>query len=197
MNEPRIDLGDIAAVVVVAGVVIMAFPSHALSIVQLAVVAVAVLACAHAFAINVPPAGWVDPFKAMSPFGRRSGTDASGPSADEIGTIQARLSGWRQPISHGPPLPREVLAQLRPLIKAALRLSPEEDRLASARSLLSPLTWAVLVSDPEGQPPRFLPYPPNRKETARAVHHVLDEIERISSGALPGVSIDSSPSGAS
>jgi hypothetical protein len=198
MTERSVGFGDAAAILVVSGVVIIALPTHALSVVQLAVVAVAMLACGFALTALVPPAGWVAPFKAMSPFGRRSGVDAGDAGSDEIRTIRSRLSGWRQPIAHGPALPPETLLHLRPLIRTALHLDPDdESQWTSAARRVSPLTWAVLTSDSEGQTSRFWLHPPNSRHVAEAVHKVLDEIERISAGAHhPDTSIDHNRLGA-
>ena len=184
MNEHPRRPGEVAAAVLIGGVLLIALPRHAMSIVQLVIVTVSVVAGLYALAVNVPPTGWMSPFKWMSPFGRATHFGRGGKESGEIESIHRKLSGWRQPIQNGPPMPSETLRLLKPLIRAALDLEPGDDaHLASARALLSPLSWAVLTSGASGQPYYwFKMFPPNRREVAEAVHSVLDEVARLPTG---------------
>lgn len=184
MNDQPIRPGSVAAAaVVIGGILIIALPQYTLSIVQIVMVAGAVVAGIYALEVSVPTTGWMSPFKWMSPFGRGDQPGRKGAKADEVRSIRSRLTGWRQPIQHGPPMPPEALAILRPIIRASLDLDTDDDAgLDSARSVLSPLTWGVLTSDRSRQPYWFQMLPPKKGEVAEAVHHVLDEIDRLGGG---------------
>lgn len=181
MNGPRIQPRLIlAATVVIGGILVLALPQFAMSILQIVIVTAAVVFGVFALESNVPETGWVSPFKWMSPFRRGSYSWRKGNKADEIGSIRRKLSGWRQPIPPCPPMPPEVLGLLRPMIQTVLGLPSEGmDDLAEARAYLSPGTFAVLASDPSKPPPWFLMLPPNKEEVAEAVHGILDELDRI------------------
>ena len=141
------------------------------------------LAGVYALALNVPPTGWMSPFKWMSPFGEPVTRKKRRKEPDQIRLIRSNLGGWRQPIQHGPPLPPGALRVLRPLIWEALDLGQEGERaLELARARLSPLSWAVLRSGLSRRPPWFLWSPPNRHEVSQAILTVLDEVARITSG---------------
>jgi hypothetical protein len=143
----------------------------------------AVVAGLFALALNVPPTGWLSPFKWLSPFGRPIRLERGGNGPDDIESIRSRLAGWRQPIQFGPPMPPDILRLLKPLIRAALDLGPDDEPpSASARALVSPLTWAVLTSDPPTNHYWFQRLPPDRRVVAEAVHSVLDELDRLTAG---------------
>lgn len=184
MNEHFIRPRNVAAAaVVIGGVLIIALPQYTLSIVQIVIVAGSVVAGIYALEVNVPTTGWISPFKWMSPFSRGAHPGKKSATPDEIRSILSKLTGWRQTLEHGPPMPPEALNLLRPLIRAGLDLDAEnETDLAAARSVLSPLTWAVLTSDQSRQPYWFQMLPPNKREVAEAVHHILDELERLGAG---------------
>lgn len=186
MNDHPARPWDAAAALVIGGVLVVALPRYALSIIQLVIVTVAVVAGLYALAVNVPPTGWMSPFKWMSPFGPAVHSRARRKRPDEIRSIRSMLSGWRRPVQHGPPMPPAALRILRHLIREALAQDRENDAdSALARRVLSPLAWAVLTSDlpQQSQSRRFQMVPPNRREVAEAVHTLLDEIEGIAAGA--------------
>lgn len=199
MNESGFRPRSVAAgAVIIGGLLLLLFPRFALSIVQVVVVTVAVVAGLHVLTVHVPPSGWMSPFKWLSPFvwlppqrRRRTGLG-------EIDLIASKISGWRRPIPSGPPMPSAVLRLLRPLIRTALDLGspqglapgvplptpPEPDleedpSLKSPCQRLSPLTLAVLASDGPGGPRWYLPHPPHPRQVTEVVNHVLDELERL------------------
>ncbi len=72
MSERNLRPANVAAAaLVIGGVLLVALPRHALSIVQLVVLTAAAATALYALAVNVPPTGWMSPFKWMSPFGGR------------------------------------------------------------------------------------------------------------------------------
>jgi hypothetical protein len=169
-----------AAALVLGGGFVVALPQHALSVLQVVILTVAVGAGLHALSANVPPTGWMSPFKWMSPFRRKAGSGRDRNGRDEIDSIRSKLGGRRQQIRKGPALPPETVGLLRPLIRKALDLDPEaEAEWASARSVLSPRSWSILTAPPPGPDHWFRALPPNRPEVAGLVHAVLDEVDRI------------------
>ena len=176
--------GDIAAAaVVIGGILVIAFPQYALSTIQVVIVTLAVVSGLYALALNVPPTGWLSPFKWLSPFGRSAHLEKGGSGPEDIDLLRSKLGDWRQPIHSGPPMPAETLRLLKPLIRATLDLDPDDEPPPpSARALVSPLTWAVLTSDPPTHSYWFQRLPPNRREVAEAVHGVLDDLERFAAG---------------
>lgn len=182
MRDPTLRTGNVAAAaVLIGGVLLVALPRRAVSIVQVVAVTVAVAAVLHALATHVPVSGWLSPFRWMSPFHRPSSAGARGP--DELDSIRARVSGRRQRLRGGPPLPPETLRLLQPLIRAALDLDRDDASYPpSARTRLSPVTWAVLTTDPLRNPYWFRTLPANDREVAGIVHAVLDDLERLAPG---------------
>ena len=83
-----------------------------------------------------------------------------------------------------PALPPETLRALKPLIRVALNLDPTDDRPpASARATLSPLTRAVLSTEPLERPPWYRTLPSDPRRVADVVHRVLDELDALAGGA--------------
>ena len=189
--------GNVAAgAVLIGGVLIVALPRHVLSIVQLVIVTTAVSAGLYALAANVPTTGWISPFKWLSPFGRVTHSARLGHRSNRLDLIRGRLSDRRQRVDNGPSIPPAILRQLKPLIAVALDLDlRDETRLASARGRLSPRTFAALTSDPLDRPSWFRTSRSNEREVAETVHRVLDDLDRLTSGASHSQrSVDSSHS---
>ena len=183
MNGHPIQPGDFVAPLVFGGGAIVVFPQYALSFLQIVIVTMAVLAAIYALALNVPPTGWMSPFRLMSPFGGSKKKRRRGKGGDPMGLIRSDLGGWRQPMQFDPPMPPGTLRLLRPLIKEALDLGSEDEwALELARARLSPLSWAVLESGFSRRPFRLLWSPPNQREVSKAVMAVLDDIVRLTSG---------------
>jgi hypothetical protein len=164
-----------AAALFIGGVLVVLFPEAVASVARLVVVTIAATAGLYALAVNSPPA-WGSPFLRGA---RRRG----GGSAGEVAWIRARLAGWRLRAGPAPPMPREVLRMLRPLIVTALQrqgidANDAADRTA-ARQLLSPLSWAVLTGDPGGRLAGLPTHPPDRRRVAEVVHRVLDDLDRL------------------
>ena len=181
MSEHALRPGGVAiAAVLIGGVLVIAFPHHVLSIIRVVVATAAAVAALHALAVNVPLTGWISPYKWMSPFSPVARREIPQGDTDEVDFIHSKLSGWRQPIKYGPPMPPAVLRLLRPIVRSALGLGQhdEVDREV-VRNLLSPVTWAILVSDPLEHTHWFLMRPPDARKVTEVVHHVLDDIERI------------------
>jgi hypothetical protein len=189
MNERTLRPGNVAAAAVLIGaVVVIVMPQHAMSVVQLVAVTVAAACGLYALSVRVPPTGWMSPFRWMSPFDRTAAQGWQGHRSDEVDLIRSKLSGRRQRVEGGPPTPPEVLRLVQPLIRAALDLDPGDDAgLASARALVSPLTWAVLTGEALRQPPWFRTLGPNGREVAEVVHAVLDDLDRLSAGATAAI----------
>ncbi len=183
MNGNPVQPGDFVAPILFGGGAIVVFPQYALSIIQIVIVTMAVLAAVYALAVNVPPTGWMSPFKLMSPFGDSAKQNGRGKTPDQIRLIRSSFGGWRQPMRYGPPMPPGALRLLRPLIWEALDLGPgDEWVLKLARARLSPLSWAVLESGFSRRPFWFFWSPPNQREVAEITQMVLDEVDRIASG---------------
>jgi hypothetical protein len=166
-----------AAALLIGGMLVAVLPQHALSIARLVVVTMAAAAALHALALNAPPRWWRSPFAGHRRNRRRAST------ADDIDWIRSMLAAPRQRVRHGPSLPPETLGVLQPLIRSALErhgIDAADTRgRAAARTLLAPVSWAVLTGEPVkgGQWYRLLP--PDERATARVVHGVLDDLERL------------------
>lgn len=164
-----------AAAVLIGGALVVALPGHATSIVRLVVLTTAAAVVVHAVASVVPEwtaTGW-------SPFGRAARREGETSASGEIDRIRSRLSGRRQRIGDGPPLPPETVRLLQPLIRVAL----EREGLGCgklARTSLSPLTLAVLAADPLQRPNWFRTHRPDGRQVAEIVHGVLDDLDRLS-----------------
>lgn len=185
MNERTLSPWNIAAgAVVIGGGLVFAMPQHVVGIVQLVIVTIAAAAGLYALAANVPPTGWMSPFKWMSPFSPRSAPATDG-HVDDLDVIRSQLAGRRQPVDGAPPMPAEALHLLKPLIAAMLDVPADEAaRSDAARSRLSPLAWAILTTDPTRRPPWFRTLAPSEGEVAEVLHRVLDELEELAAAGL-------------
>ncbi len=185
MNERALRPGNVAAAAtLIGGVLAVALPQHGMSIVQLVIVTVAVSTVVYALAVNVPTTRWMSPFKWMSPFNQAAYLRRRSGRSDELGSIRSKLSGRRQPIENGPPMPPATLRLLKPLISSALDLDPDDEaHQPSARGVVSPLTWAVLTSEPLQRPYWFRTLRPNEREVTQTVRAVLDDLDRLKVGA--------------
>ena len=195
MNERALRPGNVAAAaMLIGGVIAIVLPQYAMSLVQLVIVTVAVSTALYALAVNVPSAGWISPFKWMSPFNRAAYPGRRKRRSDELRSIRSKLSGRRQPIEGSPPMPPATLRLLKPLIAVALDLdSGDEPPPTTARGRVSPLIWAVLTSEPLQRPRWFRTLRPNEREVTQTVHSVLDELDCLKSGASdPRRSVNSS-----
>jgi hypothetical protein len=184
VNERNLRPASVAAAaLVIGGVLLLAFPGHALGIVQLVLVTAAAATGLYALAVNVPPTGWMSPFKWMSPFVGAVRMERVTPASQELASIRAKLSGRRLRASGGPALPPETLRLLKPLIRSTLDLDPAGDvvpREAAVR--LSPLTRAILACDVPTDLGWLATVRPDEHEVADAVHRVLDELDRLEPG---------------
>jgi hypothetical protein len=178
VNEPTFRSGEVAsAALLIGGVLVAVIPRHALGIAQLVVVTMAVVAGRHLLARSVPPTGWLSPFKWMSPFGRRETRNGTGRSPDGFVTIQSKLYGWRHPFPPGLTLPPGVVSLLKPLVRDALDLEPEDEVLSTPEpSSLSPLTQAILRCDPPRGLDRLRWLPPDSESVAQVVLRVLGDL---------------------
>ena len=179
MSEGILRPGHVAsAALVIGGVLVFLMPERSLSIAQLVVMTAAAATGLWALAVNAPFAWWTSPFDAKgAPAGERYGSE-------EVETIRATLSGRRQPLAGAPPLPGEAMRLLEPLIRVALErkgLDPRsEEDLNSVRDLLSPVSWAILTSEPLTWPRWHKTRRPDEGQVAEAVHQVLDDLEWLS-----------------
>ena len=115
MNPELLRPGNIAAAaLVIAGALGLAVPQHVLSIARVVLVTVAAAAGLYALGSSAPATWWA------SPFDRSSDPDRGAHGSRDIERIRTELSGWRQRVPNGPPLPPEVLRLLRPLVEVAL-----------------------------------------------------------------------------
>ncbi|HEX2167961.1 MAG TPA: hypothetical protein VHG09_12075 [Longimicrobiales bacterium] len=180
MNERTFRPANIsAAAVAIGGVLIAVLPQHAMSITVLVIAAIAAAAGLYALAVNAPPAWWRSPFDAARAGGRRT-------EPDDIDRIRSRLSGRRQRIARDTALPPGTLRMLQPLIHVALERegieTDDEAAIASARTLVSPLTWAVLTTEPMERPGWIRTMRPATRHTADVVHRVLNDLGRLADG---------------
>ena len=80
-----------AATLFLGGLLVALAPGHVLAIAELTLVTLAAGACVYALSSNVPPTGWISPFKWLSPFGGERRSERRSHGADEIEGIRARL----------------------------------------------------------------------------------------------------------
>lgn len=123
MNERTLRPSSLAAAAaLIGGVLLIALPQHAMSVVRLVIVTIAAGSAMYVLALHVPTTGWISPFKWMSPFSRRSGEGRRHGRVGELDVLRASLAGRRQPVEGGPPLPPGTLRTLQPMIALALDL---------------------------------------------------------------------------
>ena len=178
MNRNKVPPGQVAgAVLAIGAVLLIVFPAHALSVVQLVVMAWAAIAGLHAVDELAPSSWWA------SPFDGEERPRQIRVHHDQLSFTESTFSGRRQTLEHGPPLPPATLRLLKPLIAVALsreHLDPEipahRDR---ARRRLSPQTWAVWSADPVLATSWWSTRRPDPREVARAVEDVLDDLDRF------------------
>jgi hypothetical protein len=170
-----------AATALICGVLVVAVPQHALSILRLGIVTAAAAACLYALLLNAPPTWWLSPFDRSGR--RRRGRGSGG----DVAWIRSRLGGRRQRIAGGRPLPSGTVQLLKPLIEATLErqgIDPaDRASLAPARRLVSPTTLAVLSAG-ERRARWYRTVGPDRRATAEAVHAVLDDLDRLRTGGV-------------
>lgn len=169
-----------AAVALFGGLLLIALPQHAATIVRVLLVALATVAALWAIGALVPEggiAGWW-----RSPFERPSDGRTLRPSG-ELDRVRRMMAGRRRHISGGRPLPPDTIRLLQPLIVEALARrgldASDPAHRTAIRGLLSPLAWRVLVSDPRYLPRWYETRRPDMRRTADAVRQLLDELERL------------------
>jgi len=184
MNEHNIRPGEMAgACLLVGGVLVVAFPRQAMNILQIILVTFAAAGGLYALATHVPPTGWMSPFKWMSPFGKPRPPRGKDGQASDLDFIRSKMAGWRHPGPMVPPMPPEVVALLKPLVRAALRQHPAPLTGPQERpGTPSRLVRGILVTDP----PKGLDWvrilPPREAEVAEVVHAVLDDLGSLEAG---------------
>lgn len=173
-----------AATLVIAGVLAFLFPQHGMNIARLVLVTFAAVAGLHSVAVIAPEDSvtgrWTSPFDRTAPAGSEP------PRSGETDRIRSQLAGRRQRIRDGRRLPPAVVRLLHDLITVALRrsgLDPDDEaQRAAIRGRLTPLTWAVLTSDPLSPPRWYRMRWPDRRRTADLVHRVLDDLDQLAPG---------------
>ena len=178
-----------SAALAIGGVLVLLMPEYSLSIVRLVIVTVAAATGLYALVVSVPTTWWT------SPFDRTARQVGNGNGPEEFDSIRSTLSGPRQPIQNAPPLPGAAVRSLKPLIEAAIvreGLDPDDPaQLESAQGLLSPLSWAILSSEPLVGPRWFQTRLPNERKVAKVVHSVLDDLDGLASrGGAPQHHVD-------
>jgi hypothetical protein len=178
--------GVAAAAILIGGFLVLALPQHTESVVRLVVLTLAAVVGLHLLALLVPT--WSDGWS-TSPFRPAARARRGGRAPEEVERIHSGLSGRRHPVENGPPMPPQVLRLLKPPIRVALErmgLDPtDEAGRVSARTLLSPLTWAVFTSDLRSAPDPFRVRRPDERQVAEVVHRVLDELEALDHARTP------------
>jgi hypothetical protein len=111
-----------AAAALIGGILLIALPQHAMSIVRLVIVTIAVGSALYVLAVHVPTTGWISPFKWMSPFSRGSVRVRRRRRVGELDVLRSSLGGRRQPVEGGPALPPAIVRTLQPMITLALDL---------------------------------------------------------------------------
>lgn len=172
-----------AGALLIGGGLLAVFPTHALTIVNLTVVTAALSFAVHALAANVPPSGWISPFRWRSPFASGAHRGATGHRADEIGHIRNLIGGRRQEVPGAPPMPPGVLRILRALIASALDISlRDREAVRACRRTVSPLTFAVLTCVPHRRTTIWNTRRGDAHEVTAVVHRILDDLDRIAPG---------------
>jgi len=183
-----------AAALVIGGLLVIAWPQHAMSVARLVIVTCAFAAGLYALAVHVPPTGWISPFKWMSPFRKEVHETRTAHRADEVTLIRGLMSGRRQRLRDGSVMPASALRLLQPLITAALDLGPDDPvDSPSVRRAVSPLTYAVLTTPPLHRPPWYRTRRPNPRAVATQVQSVLDDLSRLRGGVVQPRTASTSP----
>lgn len=181
MNERALRPDNVAAAaVLIGGLLLIVLPQHAMSIVRVVIVTIAIATALYVLVVHVPPTGWISPFKGMSPFNRMTAGRRRRRRVGELDLIRSSLADRRQAIDGAPALPPAVLRMLQPLITSALDLDPRDGRaMKSARARLSPLTLAVLEADPLRRASWFRTLRADPREVAKTVDQVLDDLDLL------------------
>lgn len=175
MNTPTLRADHMAASAVLFGGALAALlPHHALNVLRLVIVSLAVIAALHVLALHAPPRWWRSPFARELP--RRRAAQA----ADEIEWVAAMMAQPRQRLRNAPPVPPAVIAALRPLLESAAARHAVTHH--GQEATMSPLAQAIVQAPP---PPRhwLRLLPGDARSTARVVDAILDEVDRISQPA--------------
>lgn len=166
-----------AASAVISGLIIAVWPQHAVSVVQIAVVTVAVAAALHATRTNGVRPGTDRP--SDSPLARLMTPTALPALPSDLERTRFNLHS-RRIRYRDVALPWGTAKQLRRTAAAALQRQgvdvDDPSHHAAARALVSPLTWTVLTHE------RYKPRKDLRgagPKVAEIVHAVLDDIDRL------------------
>ena len=183
----------VAGAAVLAGVAVIVWPHHVGSIVPVLVVSAAAAVAVHSVNAHVPSAGWISPYKWLSPFAPPSRDGGTATTPTDIEAIEATFGGRRQRIPGGRALPPDTLRLLKPCVVAALDADGRVDGSSGGRGthsqggsrvdLVSPATRALLAAEPLRHPWWFHTLPPDSARTAHTVQAVLDDLDRLYSGA--------------
>ncbi len=171
----------VAGLVLIGGTIVFFSPRSVMIVLQWVVGGLAAVAALHVVRQNAPSVWWTSPFD-------READRVDLTEVDEAAWIRARLGGRRVRIGDGEAaVPPETLRLLRPLIEECLSRAVGDLRAPSTPAALggglSPLTSAVLHSDPTMQPGWWGTVGPDEHGVAEIVHHVLDELEEIDTTA--------------
>jgi len=178
MSRNKVPPGQVAgAVLAIGAVLVILFPQHALSVVQLVLMALAAVAGLYALAELAPSSWWASPFE---------GEERPQPLRayhDQLSFTESTFTGRRQAIDHGPPLPPATLRLLKPLIGVALSREHLDPKVPAhrdrARRRLSSQTWAVWTAEPVMATSWWSTHRPDPRRVARAVADVLDDLDRF------------------
>ena len=168
---------DVAAgALLLGGLLVVAVPQHAGTIVRIVAVTFAAIAALYVVTVHVPEwrATWW-----RSPFNRTDQRRRPQPRSEELKRIRASMAGRRVPLENGSPLPPETLRLLQPLIRVALEREGHSATSEHALNRLSPVTRSVLDIDPRRHQPWYRTRRPDEREVAEAVHAVLDDLDRL------------------
>jgi len=184
MTDPRPRTFVLAVgLVLVGGMMLFLSPRSVIVVLQWVAGGLAAVAALHVFTHNSPSVWWTSSFD-------REVDPIVVPEEDETEWIRARLAGRRVRIGGGRvAVPPETLRLLRPLIEECISRngggSIERAAPDSVRAALSPLTLAVLRSDPTMRPGWWGTVRPDEHAVAAIVHHVLDDLKDIEALASP------------
>lgn len=189
MSHPLLrSLGVAAAAAVIGGLVVIVLPHQAGDILHLVIVTAAAAVSIQILAATIPE--WAAARWMLSPFKqRRLPGAATDEHTDELSRIRDELSRRRQRMADGTPMTSATLRRLQPHVRVALEregLGPAHGPdQAAARTRLSPLSWTVLTNEPLAWKDWYQTRRPGPVQVAEVVHHVLDDLERLSPGYAP------------